>query len=811
MKSVLKLLATVAVVSLIAATESFALPKKMVAGEFLVKLRAGATAAQAASSALTNRQVLKSLGHGSVVLGRRAQVNIAGSKRSLSDVQQSDLDYCKQGIAQGVFEHCSPNYIVSVSATPNDASFANLWGMQNINAPSAWDVSTGSSSVVVAVIDTGVDFNHSDLAANIWTNTAELNGAPGVDDDGNGYIDDVHGWNAISNSGSPLDDNGHGTHVSGTIGAVGNNTIGVAGVNWNVRIMALKFLGADGSGSVADAIELINYMVAMKLRGVNVRVANNSWGGGGFSQALADAISAANQAGIAFPTAAGNDASDTDNSPQYPAGYAIPNVISVAAIDSNNNLASFSNYGAASVDIAAPGVSIKSTTPNNTYASYSGTSMATPHVSGALALLFAVEPSLTVAQAIERLYTSGTDRSSLAGLIRTGRSLNLAALVRNQNAPVPTPSPTPTPCGYTVTPVTSTPNRAAESGTLRVTDDDAYATLTLPQQISFSNGTVTQLTVSTNGTIYFENAPSGADYAPTTNARVNSLAAVWLDRNGLSPFGVRSVTTADGVVLYWLSWIYGVAHDPSEQFHIKTWADLRWDGTITVWYEFSRPAIQAYVQSYGTLGLTEAASATAVTVNRSTIRSGEGVRFVPSCHAVTPPEATPTPAPTAAPTESPSPQPTATPTPVPTDPVDPEPTPEPSPEPSPEPTPAVPAIDELFAFNPRYVAEGRSLVAGRALRLLAAGEGTGPVPVRIALNDRLCPGSWRMPLSDGAGQLRKSLPQSLTAARRISFVTGDVSQSYSIYRSRRLRLSSSLFNSLCTDLSVGAAARKLRR
>jgi subtilisin family serine protease len=796
--------------SFITAAAAFAHPKKMVAGEYLVKLRSNGVSVQSAATALSNRRVLRSLGHGSLLISKKSQVNVAGVGPVAASVQESDLDYCKQGIAQGVFEHCSPNYIVSASATPSDSYFGNLWGMQNINAPSAWDVSTGSSSVVVAVIDTGVDYNHPDLAANIWTNTAELNGTAGVDDDNNGYIDDIHGWNAVSNNGSPWDDNGHGTHVAGTIGGVGDNGTGIAGVNWNVRIMALKFLEANGSGSTSDAIELINYMVAMKQRGVNVRVANNSWGGGGYSQALADAIAAADTAGIVFPAAAGNDGANIDVSVQYPAAYDIPNVVSVAAIDSNNNLASFSNYGVQNVDIAAPGVSIKSTTPNNTYSSYSGTSMATPHVSGALALLFAVDSSLTVPQAIQRLLESGTDRASLAGLIRTGRSLNLSALVRNQNSPLPTPPPAPTPCGYTAESVAFAPNRAAEAATLLVTDDDAYGALPLAQELPFGTGTVSQLTISTNGVVYFGDVPSGADYAPTLKAPLNALAGIWLDRNGTEPFGVRATATADGVVLYWLSWIYGVVHDASEQFHVKSWAELRWDGTITVWYEFSRPAIESYVQAHGTLGVTEGSSASAVTVSRANLSSGKGTRFVPSCPNGTPPEATPQPTPTVVPTASPSPQPTATPAPEPTDPAGPDPTPDPEPTAEPTPVPA-PAIDELFAFNPRYVPEGRALVAGRSLLLIAAGEGTGQVVLKVALNDRTCPGSWRMNLTDGTGDLRKSLPRALTAARRISFIAGDTRQAYSISRSRRLRLTSSLFNSLCDSLSVGALTRRLRR
>ena len=218
-----------------------------------------------------------------------------------------------------------------------------------------------SANVLVGVIDTGVDYNHPDLAANIWTNPGEIAGN-GIDDDGNGYIDDVHGYDFVNNDGDPMDDNGHGTHFSGTIGGVGNNGIGVAGVNWNVKIMALKFLDSGGSGSTANAVAGVQYATMM-----GVDVTSNSWGGGGFSQALYDAIDAAGAANIAFVAAAGNNGANNDTSPAYPAAYDLPNIISVAATDDNDELASFSNYGAASVDLGAPGVDILSTLPGNQY------------------------------------------------------------------------------------------------------------------------------------------------------------------------------------------------------------------------------------------------------------------------------------------------------------------------------------------------------------------------------------------------------------------------------------------------------------
>jgi subtilisin family serine protease len=341
--------------------------------------------------------------------------------------------------------YAEPNWIVRHQASPNDPRFADLWGLNNtgqsggvpdadIDAVEAWNLTTGSASVVVAVIDTGIDPNHPDLTANLFRNTADCN-SNGVDDDGNGQIDDCFGINTAANTSSPLDDNNHGTHVSGTIGAAGNNGVGVVGVNWTVRIMACKFLTASGSGSVADAIDCLEYVKLMKDRGVDIVATNNSWGGGGFSQALFDAIEAHLQRGILFVAAAGNNASSNDVTPFYPAGYQLPNVLAVAATTRFDSLASFSNFGRQTVSLGAPGDTILSTTPNNSYSFFSGTSMATPHVTGVAALLKSQDPSRDW-RAIKNLILAGGDTIPALASTVTRKRLNAAGALTCSNATV---------------------------------------------------------------------------------------------------------------------------------------------------------------------------------------------------------------------------------------------------------------------------------------------------------------------------------------------------------------------------------------
>ncbi len=339
-----------------------------------------------------------------------------------------------------------PDYIVHADNTPNDPLFPNLWGLQNtgqviggqagrpgadISAVRAWDITTGSRNNVVGVVDTGIDYTHPDLAPNVWS-------APFSFDVTIGGVTRTcpagsHGYNAITHTFDPMDDNNHGTHCSGTIGAAGNNGVGVAGINWTASILGSKFLNSGGSGTDSGAVDAIEFAIQAKLAGAaNVRVLSNSWGGGGFDQSLLDEINRAGANDILFVAAAGNSGSNNDVNAFYPANYGTDNEIAVAATDNQDNLAYFSNYGPNTVHLGAPGVNIESTirVAAGSYAFFSGTSMATPHVSGAAVLVLSVNPSLHYGDVKNILLTTVDADPSLAGITVTGGRLNVFAAVQ---------------------------------------------------------------------------------------------------------------------------------------------------------------------------------------------------------------------------------------------------------------------------------------------------------------------------------------------------------------------------------------------
>lgn len=417
-----------------------ALDYPAVPGEYVVKLK--------------NTKSIMRAGLLEAALGVRIKETI-NARESLILVQRPVVESAESAIqtlaSNSMVGYVEPNYIYTVvgGATnlPNDPKLDQLWGMINtgqsvsgdmgtltgvpgvdIDAKRAWQIETGSQDIRVAVIDTGVNYSNPDLAANIYTNEAELNGQTGVDDDSNGCVDDIYGCDFARNDGDPMDVYGHGTHVSGTIGAIGNNGEGVVGVAWNVTIIPVRFLDDNGGGTLANAVKSIDYATAM-----GADIMSNSWGGGGFSQALMDSIVRAKDAGILFVAAAGNDGADNDIRATYPANYDVDNVIAVAAIGSNGRLASFSNYGKTKVHIAAPGVNVLSYTMRG-LESWSGTSMATPHVSGVAALLLSQDATQSYSVIKERLLASARPMSSLRNRVVTGM-LNAYHALGNTTAP----------------------------------------------------------------------------------------------------------------------------------------------------------------------------------------------------------------------------------------------------------------------------------------------------------------------------------------------------------------------------------------
>jgi len=397
---------------------------------------------------------------------RVAKVNPADTSKAIEALRtRSDVIYAE------------PNFIRKALIAPNDLRYPQMWGFNNTGQPStfggnpgtpgndiraeqSWNITTGSRSVVVGVVDSGIDINHEDLHDNIWVNPGEVPGN-GIDDDGNGFVDDVNGWDFAHNDATVFDYtepsyppstnyagdvDDHGTHVAGTIGATGNNAKGVVGVNWQVSLMSLKFLTEGGVGSSADLLKALAYANAMRqlwvssggTKGANIQILNNSYGGDEFSQAELDAIRALSDGGILFVVAAGNEGLSNDLFPTYPANYISPNVISVAASAGGGTRAFFSNYGEATVNVTAPGEYILSTTPKNTYEFFSGTSMAAPHVSGSAALLCALSPSITLQKLRSVMMYSGYVapwQYQYVYPISTGRAIDAGKALQSVSSP----------------------------------------------------------------------------------------------------------------------------------------------------------------------------------------------------------------------------------------------------------------------------------------------------------------------------------------------------------------------------------------
>lgn len=418
------------------AQPALALEAEAVPGEYLVKLKVPVKK--------ENLQELEQKLGAPIenVIARHRIVRIQKPKIQLPDIVIQSLE------ENPIVAVAEQNFIYRINKTPNDPSFFKLWGLKNtgqsdsksegiagidIDAERAWDITTGSNDVLVAVIDTGVAENHSDLSGNMWINEPEAKGEVGIDDDGNGYVDDIHGYNFVEAekpTSVSMDDHGHGSHCAGTIGGYGDDGKGIVGVAWNVKIMAVKFLGADGGGTLEGAIEAIDYAIKN-----GAKILSNSWGGGGESQLLKEAIQRSHDAGALFVAAAGNDSMNNDSSAHYPSNYEVPNVLAVAAIDNKGNLAGFSNFGKKTVHVAAPGVNIFSSVTENGYATWSGTSMATPHVAGVAALLAANEPEMTSLEIKERIINTVKPIAALRNKVISKGMANAYFALTNQIAP----------------------------------------------------------------------------------------------------------------------------------------------------------------------------------------------------------------------------------------------------------------------------------------------------------------------------------------------------------------------------------------
>ncbi len=369
------------------------------------------------------------------------QLLISGERRSMSlrtdeivlvTLANSGRRYVREAIEilennQGVV-YAEPDYIIRIDEEPNDPYYSNLYAMELIDAPKAWDITTGSAEIIAAVVDTGVDTKHADLNENIWMNPGEI-ASDGIDNDGNGFIDDINGWNFVSDNNDPYDDHSHGTHVAGTIAAVGNNKVGVTGVSWKTKLMPLKVFDSKGEGRTEDLIEALEY-----LSKTDVQLVNNSYTFDAHSRAVNDLIDA--QRDKVFVAAAGNDGVNIEETPKYPASYTSENVIAVSSTNSADEIAGTSNYGRESVDLAAPGVSIYSTVPGGRYGTKSGTSMATPHVTGALALMLTKDITLSPSELKDALLISTEPIPQLDWETVSGGRLNVgdALLINPQYA-----------------------------------------------------------------------------------------------------------------------------------------------------------------------------------------------------------------------------------------------------------------------------------------------------------------------------------------------------------------------------------------
>jgi subtilisin family serine protease len=596
------LAATIITNGMAAAPAKDAKGKDIVAGELIVKFKPTATDTDIQHGLKlghlkinkhTQTEAMKARGHNGVTL---VETDLAVDDAIAKLKNHPAIDYVE------------PNYTYKHQLVSNDTYVTNnyTWGLYSgtstpanvygTGAMDAWTAGyTGTNSVYVAVIDEGMDYSHPDLAANVWTNPKDP--VDGIDNDGNGYVDDVHGWNFYSGNNQVFDSAGdeHGTHVAGTIGAKGGNGKGVAGVNWNVTILSGKFLGPDG-GDTFSAVEAIDYFVDLKKRqGINLVAINASWGGGGYSQSLHDSIIRAAKAGIIFCAAAGNDALNNDVNASYPSNSdttrgtstetaaSYNGVIAVAAIDRNGALASFSNYGARTVHIGAPGVDILSCFPNSQLGYMSGTSMATPHVTGAVALYASTHPGASAASIRQAIIGGLTPTASLTGVTTTGGRLNVSKIIKPATAALSAPTGLLATADVNAVKLSWTPVLGATTYVVKrsTTAGGPYTAIATVTMTTFTDTTVT------NGQSYFyvvaavssaETSPNSTEVSATPKAAaqivppadatasaaqtlVSGAATVtvrWTGVPGAASYRVKRATTLGGV---WttVGWVNGTS------------------------------------------------------------------------------------------------------------------------------------------------------------------------------------------------------------------------------------------------------------
>jgi hypothetical protein len=566
---------------------------QVVEGEYIIK-------PNPATAFAANMQDARLSQSGFYLLKTAAATSAHSSKNNKVVEYKQGEDLCFHLIKEKLASKCSPNFIYQASYV--DEGRPHQWALDSISS-AAYQGSAGGSGVVVAVIDTGIEYNHPDLQGAIWHNPHEI--INGIDDDGNGYIDDIHGVNVINGTGNPSDDNGHGTHVAGIIAAQVENGLGIHGLAAGAKLMAIKFLDSNGRGSVASAIRALEYLRQARLKGIPVYVANNSWGGLGYSDVLEEAIRSVIDVGVVFLAAAGNEANDNDRNAVYPASFKLPGVISVAALDASSNLANFSNYGEIGVSLAAPGVNIISSYFGGSYRYLSGTSMATPHAAAAAAIAKSQNLTLSPNQVADLLVESGATLPHLSNKIRGGRVLSIDRLLSGVREALPALSELGE-CPYQVISQSATHDLRSDNQPLFISSDEGgYGEIFLPFDFKFYGRNHRTVYLSPNGVLYFNSPPTKLDYANDVVAPGDAIAAFHHDlAPQIAGDGVRYFLDERSLTVLWSS--YSLSY--SFLGRIKTRLTIHADGLIHISHKFENKNKAEMFSGTATVGVSSRAA-----------------------------------------------------------------------------------------------------------------------------------------------------------------------------------------------------------